>query len=316
MAPTATTGLILDARFEEHDTGPSHPERPARLESVRRALTDGGLVERCRLLPLVAATDEQLLRVHAPDYVRRVAEACESGQSLVDSMDCAICPDSEPIARQAAGSVAALCGAVARGELARGFAAVRPPGHHAERDLAMGFCLFNNVAVAARELTAVCGVDRVLIVDWDVHHGNGTQHIFEEQADIFYFSCHQWPLYPGTGARNERGRGAGEGMTLNCPLPPVSGDGPYLQALRELTRSMETFRPEFVIVSAGFDAHAADPLGGLEVSTEAFAEATRFVLDLAQRHAAGRLVSVLEGVYDLEALAASVTTHLDSLLDR
>jgi acetoin utilization deacetylase AcuC-like enzyme len=308
-------GLIVDSRFEEHDTGPSHPERPARLAQVHRALSERGLLERGRVLPPEAATDEQLLRVHDGDLVARIAKACSSGQPVVDSMDTAIGASSSAVARLAAGSVASLCGAVARGELGRGFAAVRPPGHHAERDLAMGFCLFNNVAVAARSLTSGHGVGRVLIVDWDVHHGNGTQHIFEEADDVFYFSCHQWPLYPGTGARHERGRGAGEGTTLNCPLPPGTGDDGFLGALRdELVPAAETFRPELVIVSAGFDAHRRDPLANLEVSTEAYAEATRVVCDLADTWAGGRLVSVLEGGYDLDALADSVVAHLGVLL--
>jgi acetoin utilization deacetylase AcuC-like enzyme len=310
------TGLIVDAYFEQHDTGPSHPERPERLAHVRRVLSERGLLERGRALPLIAATDEQLCLVHDPEYVGRVARACASGQTVVDSMDTAICMASEVVARLAAGSVAALCGGVARGELRRGFAAVRPPGHHAERDLAMGFCLFNNVAVAARCLTSGGDVERVLILDWDVHHGNGTQHIFEEAEDVFYFSCHQWPLYPGTGAAQERGRGAGEGTTLNCPLPPGTGDEGFLGALRdELLPAAEAFRPDFVLVSAGFDAHRSDPLANLEVSTEGYAEATRIVCDLADRLAAGRLVSVLEGGYDLDALAESVLAHLNVLLD-
>jgi acetoin utilization deacetylase AcuC-like enzyme len=309
------TGLIVDPRFEQHDTGPGHPERPARLARVRRALSEGGLVERCCVLPLVAAQDEQLWLVHDPDYVHRVAQACRTGQTVLDSMDTAICASSEEIARLAAGSVAAMSHAVARGELGRGFAAVRPPGHHAERDLAMGFCLFNNVAVAARCLTSHDEAERVLIVDWDVHHGNGTQHLFEQAADVFYFSCHQWPLYPGTGARHDRGRGAGQGTTLNCPLAPGAGDDVFLGALRdELLPAAERFRPDFVIVSAGFDAHRSDPLGGLEVSTEAYEAATRIVCDLADRLAGGRLVSVLEGGYDLDALADSVATHVRVLL--
>ena len=309
------TGLIVDAYFEQHDTGPSHPERPARLAHVRRVLSERGLLERGHALPLIAATDGQLCRVHDPDYVDRVARACASGQTVVDSMDTAICTASEVVARHAAGSLAALCGGVARGELGRGFAAVRPPGHHAESDLAMGFCLFNNVAVAARCLTSGEEVERVLIVDWDVHHGNGTQHIFEEAHDVFYFSCHQWPLYPGTGAAHERGRGAGEGTTLNCPLPPGTGDDAFLGALRdELLPAAEAFRPDFVLVSAGFDAHLSDPLANLEVSTEGYAEATRIVCDLADRLADGRLVSVLEGGYDLDALADSVLAHLNVLL--
>jgi acetoin utilization deacetylase AcuC-like enzyme len=175
--------------------------------------------------------------------------------------------------------------------------------------------LFNNVAVAARCLTSAGDAERVLILDWDVHHGNGTQHIFEEDADVFYFSCHQWPLYPGTGARDERGRGAGEGTTLNCPLSPGSGDDAFLGTLRdELLPAAETFQPDFVIVSAGFDAHRRDPLAGLEVSTEAYEEATRIVCNMAERLAGGRLVSVLEGGYDLQALADAVTTHVRVLL--
>ena len=181
--------------------------------------------------------------------------------------------------------------------------------------MAMGFCLFNNVAVAARHLVDQ-GFARVLVVDWDVHHGNGTQHIFEEDADVFYFSVHQFPLYPGTGAKGETGRGPGLGATLNCPLPPGSGDEPFLDSLRDgLVPAAERFKPDFVLISAGFDAHRADPLANLEVSTEAFGEATRIVADLAERFAAGRLVSVTEGGYDLVALAQSTLTHIEALLE-
>ena len=279
-------GLILDACFEEHDTGVGHPENPERLSSIRSALTSSGLAERCSPIPLTAVTDEQLHRVHDPDYVREVRRACAEGRTVVGSMDTSIGPESERIARLAAGSLAALCGQVARGELERGFAVVRPPGHHAERALAMGFCLFNNVAVAARELTAVGGQKRVLIVDWDVHHGNGTQHIFEEDADVMYFSLHQWPLYPGTGASEETGRGAGKGTTINCPLPPGSGDAPFLAALSDtLVPAAERFRPDFVLISAGFDAHRRDPLANLEVSTESYGEATRILREIADRNA-------------------------------
>jgi acetoin utilization deacetylase AcuC-like enzyme len=304
-------GLILDRVFEQHLTGAGHPERPERLEAIRRAIEREGIAERAEVCPLESAGDDLLCRVHDAQHVRRVERACSEGESQIDSMDTAIGADSARVARLAAGSLVGLCRRVARGEIDRGFAALRPPGHHAEHDLAMGFCLFNNVAIAARYLLEREGLSRVMIVDWDVHHGNGTQHLFERDADVFYFSVHQSPLYPGTGARDERGIGAGQGTTLNCPLPPGTGDDGFLGALRdELLPAAERFRPEFVLVSAGFDAHAADPLGGLRVSTEAYAEATRIVLDLARRSAGGRVVAALEGGYDLEALAASVLAHL------
>jgi acetoin utilization deacetylase AcuC-like enzyme len=304
-------GLILDPVFEEHETGPGHPERPARLAAVRKTIEAESLDRDTVRLPLEAADDPLLELAHSPAHIRRVRHACESGESSLDSMDTAICSSSDRIARLAAGSLTALCRQVACGELARGFAAVRPPGHHAERDMAMGFCLFNNVAIAARYLREHEDVPRVLIVDWDVHHGNGTQHILEQDPSIFFFSLHQWPLYPGTGDAAERGRGAGLGATLNRPLAPGAGDDEFLGALRDvMLPAAEEFRPDFVLVSAGFDAHSADPLANLQVSTAAFAEATRIVRDLADRLAGGRLVSTLEGGYDLPALAESVVEHL------
>jgi acetoin utilization deacetylase AcuC-like enzyme len=310
----AAVGLVLDPCFEEHDTGAHHPERAERLTHVRRALDESGLARRATRVEPTAAEDAALTAVHDARHVRRVEEACARGDRLLDSMDTAICPQSARIARLAAGSLVELGLAVARGELSRGFAALRPPGHHAERDLAMGFCLFNNVAVAARRLCAEPAISRVLVVDWDVHHGNGTQHIFEEDSSVFFFSVHQSPLYPGTGARSERGRGAGEGTTLNCPLAPGSGDDRFLGALTdELLPAAERFDPDFVLVSAGFDAHRSDPLANLEVTTEAYAEATRIVRGLADRCASGRLVSTLEGGYDLDALGDSVVAHVEAL---
>jgi len=308
-------GLVLDPVFESHDTGPGHPERAPRLARIRSVLAERGLISRCVPVPVSAATDESLLRVHDAAHIRRVDAAYATGERFLDSMDTAIGAESAKVARLAAGSLTALCGEVAKSNLAGGLAVVRPPGHHAERDLAMGFCLFNNVAVAAAALVAEHGLPRVLVVDWDVHHGNGTQHIFEEDPNVFYYSSHQMPLYPGTGHARERGKGRGIGATLNVPLSPGDGDGPFLAGLTEaLVPAMESFRPEFVLVSAGFDAHRDDPLGGLDVSTAAFAEATRVVRGIADRWASGRIVSALEGGYDLEALAASTATHLEALL--
>jgi acetoin utilization deacetylase AcuC-like enzyme len=306
-------GLVLDPVFERHDTGPGHVERPARLRHLREEFERTGLADRCVRVPLEEADDAHLARVHDVQHIRRVEEACAAGARLIDSMDTAISSESARIARLAAGSFSALCREVAAGRLDAGFAAVRPPGHHAERDLAMGFCLFNSIAAAAAGLRAA-GIARVLVVDWDVHHGNGTQHIFEEDPSVFYFSCHQMPLYPGTGYARERGRGAGEGATLNVPLAPGDGDDRFLAALERAAEAMEDYRPELVLVSAGFDAHEDDLLGGLRVTTGAFAEATRIVRGIAERHAGGRLVSMLEGGYELNALAASAAAHVEALL--
>ena len=310
-------GLVLDPVFEDHDTGPGHPETSQRVARIREVLESRGLAARCVRVAPAPATDAELTRVHDPEHVRRMDAACASGDRVVDSMDTAIGRESARIARLAAGSVLALSREVAAGRIEAGLSIARPPGHHAERDLAMGFCLFNNVAVAAAALREECGIPRVAIVDWDVHHGNGTQHLFEEDPAVFYFSCHQMPLYPGTGRMDERGRGAGLGATLNVPLRAGDGDGPFLASLSEvLAPAMERFRPEFVLVSAGFDAHRSDPLGGLAVSTEAYAEATRIVRGIAERFASGRVVSALEGGYDLDALAASAAAHLEALLER
>ena len=308
-------GLVSDPIFETHDTGDGHPERPARLERLRQVFEADGLFDKTVNVPVEPCTDEMLERLHDADYIRRVRAACEKGDRFIDSYDVAIGKSSDEIARLAAGSVTRLGIEIASGELDAGFAAVRPPGHHAERDLAMGFCLYGTVAVAARELQANHGVERVLICDWDVHHGNGTQHLLEDDPSIFYYSCHQSPLYPGTGFRHERGVGDGEGATLNTELAPGSGDDAFLRALREeLVPAADTFEPDFVIISAGFDAHRSDPLAQLDVSTAAFGEATKILMDVADRHADGMLLSALEGGYDLDALAMSARLHVRTLL--
>jgi acetoin utilization deacetylase AcuC-like enzyme len=225
--------------------------------------------------------------------------------------------DSYRVARLAVGGALAAVDAVTRDQVRNAFTAVRPPGHHALRDRAMGFCLFNNIAIAARYVQEHHGLERVLIVDWDVHHGNGTQAIFYEDPTVLYFSTHQYPFYPGTGAANETGAGAGLGFTVNAPLPAGSGDEEITTAFRgKLIPAAEAFRPQFVLVSAGFDAHRDDPLALLRVTEAGYAALTGIVLDLADRFAGGRLVSLLEGGYNLQALARSVEAHLRVLADR
>jgi len=254
--------------------------------------------------------------VHDGAYIDRVREACARGDLLIDSMDTAIGPASYDAALLAAGAGVAACEAVWAGDIASGMALVRPPGHHAERSVALGFCLFNNVAIAAKRMLEKKDVERVLIVDWDVHHGNGTQHMFEDDPSVFYFSIHEWPFYPGTGAAGERGRGRGEGTTLNVPAPAGWGDAEYLRTFREVLRPHALdFDPDFVLVSAGFDAHVADPLAEMRVTEEGYRGMTREVMKIADECCDGRLVSLLEGGYDPGALPRSVAAHLETLME-
>jgi acetoin utilization deacetylase AcuC-like enzyme len=307
-------GLVLDPVFERHRTGEGHPESPQRLTVLRSHFEDSGLVKRCRRSEPAPISPAALTRVHDAAYLEQVENAVAAGASALDT-DTAICKESLDVARLAAGSVVELCRHVADGGMDAGFAAVRPPGHHAEWDRAMGFCIYNNVAVAAASLLERQDVNRVLVVDWDVHHGNGTQHIFENDDRVFYFSVHQSPLYPGTGSAEETGTGRGAGYTLNRPLPPGSGDNRFLEALETgLVPAADRFAPDFVLLSAGFDAHRSDPLAGLSVTTSGFGDATETVRAIADRHAGGRLVSVLEGGYDLRAMPESAAAHVERLL--
>jgi len=258
-------------------------------------------------------------RLHDPAYIRRFREACARGASIFEVPDCGICPESYEIALLAAGGVMATVEAVMGGLVGNAFCAVRPPGHHAEHARALGFCFFNNVALAALYLLEHFGLERVAIVDWDVHHGNGTQHLFEADPRVFYLSLHEEPryCYPGTGYAREKGTGPGEGFTLNLPLASGSGDAEALKALKEegLPR-LKQFAPQFLLISAGFDAHRDDPLARLELSREGYQAMGRLLLDLAQETASGRVITVLEGGYNLQVLADCVEDHLRLLLAR
>ena len=306
------TGIVTDESFLAHDTGAGHPERPDRLRAIARLL-DERASPRWTSVAARDASPEELSRIHLPEHLKQVAASSRLPHYAFDA-DTPVSPRSFEAARRAAGGVLALVDAVLAGSVQNGFAFVRPPGHHAERDRAMGFCLFNNVAIAAAHLRAARGLERVLIVDWDVHHGNGTQHSFYGDPSVLFVSSHQYPFYPGTGAAREVGIGEGEGFTLNLPFPAGYGDAQYVEAFLEVVEPVaRRFAPQFILISAGFDAHRRDPLAGMEVSEQGFAALARVILRIAHDVCEDRVVAVLEGGYDLEGLTRSVEAVLGEM---
>jgi acetoin utilization deacetylase AcuC-like enzyme len=295
----------------EHDTG-THPERADRISVLEQALEDRDWLgwEVCEA---PAASEEQLLRVHSPAHLDRIRHACASGRAL--DPDTPVVPASWEAALRAAGAACALAEALLSGEATTGFTALRPPGHHAEPDRAMGFCLFSNVAVAARHALDALGRERVLVLDWDVHHGNGTQAAFHDSSEVLFVSLHQWPFYPGTGARQDTGRGPGEGYTLNLPLAAGSGEAEWLRFLEdEALPAARDYRPELILISAGFDAHRDDPIGGCLLDSESFRSMAARVRALADDLGAP-VGAVLEGGYDLQATARSVMATMEGLAE-
>jgi acetoin utilization deacetylase AcuC-like enzyme len=304
-----TVGIVRDTRFRDHDPGPDHPESPRRLEAIDEALTEtsAALVD----VPAREATREELLRVHSAEHVTAL-EAMRGHVRHIDA-DTHTSPGSYDAALLAAGSTVELSCRVARGSTPPGLALVRPPGHHATRDRAMGFCLINNVAVAARALVAEGLAERVAIYDFDVHHGNGTEAIFYADPNVLYLSTHQWPQFPGTGARDATGSGDGEGFTVNVPLPAGVGNDVLLEVSRELLiPHVRDFAPDVILLSAGFDAFEHDPLGGFRVTVEGFGEIARRWRDLAESCCSGRVAGVLEGGYELEGLGRCVRAVLEA----
>jgi acetoin utilization deacetylase AcuC-like enzyme len=305
--------IVEDERFGHHRAPGAHPERPERLEAVARAI--GSRRGELAALTPRPASDEELLRVHPARHVARIAAAVARAPTQLDP-DTYVSAESLSVARLAAGASIDLARAVARGDAPSGFAAVRPPGHHAEADRPMGFCLLNNVAIAARALRAEDGVERILILDWDVHHGNGTQHLFEADRDVLYFSTHQYPYYPGTGAFEEAGRGEGLGATVNVPMPAGCSDGEYVGVMRRLLVPVATwFRPDLILVSCGFDAHAADPLASMDLTGAGFLAMARIVRAAADDLCHGRIALVLEGGYAARGLEEGTAAVLSALLE-
>ena len=310
----SATGFVYGNVYLKHGTGTGHPERAERLTAIVDRLRQDGLLAGLVGIEPRAASPEWLTTVHTPEYVERVKRSCQAGAGHLDSADTPVSVESYEAALSAVGGVLAAVDGVMSGKIKNAFCAVRPPGHHALKNRAMGFCLFNNVAIAARYLQKQHKLARVLIVDWDVHHGNGTQAAFYDDPTVFYFSTHQSPFYPGTGSADERGEGKGVGFTLNVPLPAGSGDAEYKKAFEEkLRQAADAFKPNFVLISAGFDAAKGDLLGRMKLTPDGYAALTRIVKGIAERHCQGRLVSVLEGGYNLEALAASVEAHVRTL---
>jgi acetoin utilization deacetylase AcuC-like enzyme len=309
------TLLYTDPLFLRHETG-AHPETAARLRSITARLEAAGLPAKCAAGSYRPLSEEDVLALHSERQLRLVQQAAALGGGRLDP-DTVVSPESYRVALAAAGACAAAVDAVVRGPQRNALCLVRPPGHHATPERSMGFCLFNNVALAARQARHAHGLGRLLIVDWDVHHGNGTQDIFYDDPGVMFYSAHRYGggFYPGTGGADEAGEGRGLGYTFNVPLRYGISRKDYHTAFRwGLERAADRIRPELVLLSAGFDAHARDPIGSLGLEVEDFVELTREVLDVARTHAGGRLVSCLEGGYHLDALAESVQAHLEQLL--
>jgi acetoin utilization deacetylase AcuC-like enzyme len=307
------TGYIFHSKYLQHETEP-HPENPGRLRAIEHRLETSGTIKKLNLLAPRAATEAEIGLIHDPAYIRQVKKACEEGVTSLDA-DTVISARSYEAACLAAGAGLKAVDRVMDGTVTNVFCAVRPPGHHAEHNRAMGFCLFNNVAIAARYAQVNKGLNRVFIFDWDVHHGNGTQHSFYRDASVFYLSMHQFPFYPGTGASGETGAGDGLGTNLNLPLDAFSDDAVYLDRVENrVIPEMLRFKPDLILISAGFDAHEDDPLANMRVSTEGFARMTELVQKAAREICQGRLISMLEGGYNHEALSDSVQAHLEKLI--
>jgi acetoin utilization deacetylase AcuC-like enzyme len=307
------SGIVKDWRYVEHNMGPGHPESPERIRSIYERLEkDKGLASLI-LIPPRTATEKEIAFIHTQEYIEQIRETAGRERTFLDP-DTSTSPRSYEVALLAAGGLIEAADRIMEGNIQNAFALVRPPGHHAEAAQARGFCIFNNVAIAAQHLVEKRGLKRVLIVDWDLHHGNGTQNAFYSRSDILFFSTHQFPYYPGSGHWSEVGKGKGEGFTVNVPLTPGKTDDDFLFIYRKLLSPVAAaFKPEFILVSAGFDIFAGDPLGGMEVSAQGFGALAGELMNLAGQTAHSRLLLTLEGGYNLFGLQDGVTSVLRAL---
>lgn len=312
------TGFVYDEKYLLHDTGGYHPESPERLKAIYKRLTESGVLDKLTRIQAERANQRWIEAVHTIRYIMKFDEACLYGLNEFEHPDNAICRETYDVAFFAVGGVLKAIDAVMKGEVDNAFCAVRPPGHHAERDKPMGFCYFNNVAIGARYLQKEYGITRVGIIDFDVHHGNGTQHIFDRDPTVFYYSVHEHPsfAYPGTGRDFEVGIGEGEGYTVNSPVLPGRGDEEYRRLImQDLVPAFKKFKPEFIFLSAGFDAHESDMMSGTNLTTDGYDFISEVIVNLVNRFADGRVVSVLEGGYNLDVLPLLVENHIKILAD-
>ncbi len=309
-------GFVNDPRYLGHEMGHGHPESPERLRAICTQLQSSGTWSRVQLLSPRRAEREWVERIHDASHLDSLERRSpKDGYASLDP-DTSMSPGTLEAAYFATGGALTAVDAIMQGDIAQAFCAVRPPGHHAEANRAMGFCFLNTVAIAARYIQQQYGLQRILIVDWDVHHGNGTQHAFYDDDTVMFFSTHQFPFYPGTGHAKETGQGKGAGFTINVPLSGGQGDEEYLEVFRKvLVPAAEAFRPEFVLISAGFDAHRHDPLASMDLTERGYKDLTRIVASIAKNFSEGRIVACLEGGYHLQALAGSVDQHIQELLE-
>jgi acetoin utilization deacetylase AcuC-like enzyme len=312
----SATALIYHPDFSKHRVGQEHPERPQRITELMQRIKASTFASDIQWIQAEEADDDPILLNHTTQHVDWVSSLTRLAQISPVSADTHACPETTRIVRLGVGSVIKAIDMVMGGKAKNAFCAVRPPGHHAESDRAMGFCFFNNVAIGAHYLRQQYALERVAIIDWDVHHGNGTQNSFYRDEHVFFCSIHQAPHYPGTGAASETGQGKGLGSTLNIPVPYGSEDSSYFDIFkRRVGPALRTYNPDFILLSAGFDAHWRDPLGDIRLTTEGFRTLSRMVAEWAGLQSQGRLVSVLEGGYDIEGLCESTQVHLEALIE-
>jgi len=308
-------GLVYDSFFEKHLTGPGHPERPERTSRVYEEMNKAGMIEKAVKIQAQACKEEYLELAHKREYLTQAKKDIEQGLKSLSTGDTQVSMKSWEVALRATGSVLHAVRQVVKGKIGRAFCLTRPPGHHATPSKGMGFCIFNHVALAARYAQKELGIGKVLIVDWDVHHGNGTQDVFYEDETVMFLSTHQSPWYPGTGSNEETGKGKGLGYTLNFPFPAGSGRKEIVEGAfgLDLPKKIKSFRPELILISAGFDSRRGDPLGQFLLSDKDFSDLTKLIVGLAKEHCGGKVVSVLEGGYDLSGLAKGSLAHFSAL---